>query len=171
MKWYYSLHDSGNLNFPALFHFWSCPTKTAGKFKLKSANVKKCGKFKLKFHKCQKVWEYSNSSNHVASNTISYIICALGFYWINKVNYFLYHKTLCNIRVSEWKKNVCYTTFRLYKKAFKVGSIPYTAQSAVSSGRRFSIGKVIFFNALPAKKSLWHLLEIAFIENLPLKSM
>ena len=43
-------------------------------------------------------------------------------------------------------------TFRLYKKAFKVGSIPYTAQSAVSSGRRFSIGKVIFFNALPAKK-------------------
>ena len=50
------------------------------------------------------------------------------------------------------KKNVCYITFRLYKKAFKVGSIPYTAQSAVGSGRRFSIGKVIFFNALPAKK-------------------
>ena len=34
MKWWYSLQDSGNLNFPALFLFSYCPTKKCGKIQI-----------------------------------------------------------------------------------------------------------------------------------------
>ena len=35
LKFWYSLQDSGNLNFPALFLLCSCPAKSTGKYKMK----------------------------------------------------------------------------------------------------------------------------------------